>query len=184
MTIAAFSHKLFEVKPTGVLLAQKEHNSVKYERNLLRDKLIKLAFDYRDNKISLDDFNKKLPTLTSEYQIKKEKATNLYEKYKVEYKKHNIFGFKTYYHFLYTLGLPLNLLMIALILLFLSIKHQVLKSAFTFLASTILFIGLFYISWIFLPKSDFPFVFYAIAIFIVSVLISIALRNFFKWRET
>ncbi len=181
MTIVTFLHILFDPVAKETLEIKKSHIELKNERNRLNNELVTLFENYEDSIINKSQYDAQFPILFKKYIKKKDEALKAYNNYKSSKKSNEFFKFKNIPHFLYTISLPLNFLIISLLILFLSAKrgNKLIIRAITFLAYTMMFISLFFIIWVVSPKSDLPYWIYIIGSFIASILISTSLRYFY-----
>ncbi|GGX19107.1 hypothetical protein [Aquimarina muelleri] len=184
IAIAAFLHIFFNPESKNLSEIRKKHSEAKLERNKLNQDILILITDYTNNKVTSSQLNSSLPDIIDNYKQREIDALQLFELLNKEKEKEKIFGFKNIHTFLYALSLPLCFLIISVVMLFFSVSEDLkqLSKAITFLGFTIMFISLFFLSWIFLPISDMPYWSYILSIFICAFLISFFTKLILNWR--
>ncbi len=188
--IAAFSQLITETKPAEIETARKNNTSFRKDRDKTRDEILLLLESHLKNDITPKDFRQNASKLLETYQIKAEKSNSAYATLNKIKKEYKISGFKHLNAFLGSLGLPVFIFCLSLILYIVSIflkreKYSNVADLVKLLSQSSFITSLTYIYWVLNPKKELHQAIYVGCLLIAGyitykIVVWILQKNFFS----
>lgn len=165
--------------PDEVNEAEAKWETAKSKNAVALNALKQLNFDLRKGNITTEEFHKKQPALVDDYANINQEKNNLYQILAESESEAKIFHFRSLHYFIGEIGWAAGLFLYALVNLFNTfyLKNRYIKREYTgkiLLHSTLLFVGCFYIAYVFHSELDFAKIWYFIAMVLCTITLVFA----------
>lgn len=173
--IAAFSQLVAETKPEAIEEARRDNKLLREDRDQTRDEILTLLKSHLDEVGSETPFTQKASNLLNTYQIKAEKSDKAIAILNQTKAEHKISGFKHLNAFLGSLGLPIFIFCLSIVLYIVNIflrreKYSTVAGLIKLLSQSSFITSLTYIYWVLNPKKELHQAIYVISLLVLGYI--------------